>query len=120
MRHSAPACCRDLCPSGSGMVTGTAGNPGGIVLSVAEGAAELFQMIRQVGLIVTMALVFCRTSLAQTYPAGFSGTNLATGLSDPTAFCIAPDGTIYICLQDGEMRVWKPGPGLLSDEFFLN
>lgn len=77
-------------------------------------------MNRLGSVILTVSIVVCRTSLGQTYPPGFGGTNLATGLSSPTAFCIAPDETIYICLQGGAMRVWKPGPGLLPDEFFLN
>jgi glucose/arabinose dehydrogenase len=47
-------------------------------------------------------------------------TDLATGLGAPTCFCIAPDGTIYICLQGGTMRVWKEASGLLADQFFLN
>jgi glucose/arabinose dehydrogenase len=82
--------------------------------------SEALLMIRHVSILLVVGSIVCQTSLGQTYPAGFSGTNLATSLLNPTAFCIAPDGTAYVCLQDGTMRVWKQGPGLLPDEFFLN
>jgi glucose/arabinose dehydrogenase len=77
-------------------------------------------MIRAFSLMSAILVWLNGAVLGQTYPAGFSGTDLATGLGAPTCFCIAPDGTIYICLQGGTMRVWKEGTGLLADEFFLN
>lgn len=77
-------------------------------------------MIRKSGWVLAVCIAFCANARGQTYPIGFSGTNLATGLTSPTSFCIASDGTIYICLQGGTMRVWKEGPGLLTNQFFLN
>ena len=46
---------------------------------------------------------------AATLPAGFIETQIATGLSSPTAMAIAPDGRIFVCLQGGAMRVIKNG-----------
>lgn len=73
-------------------------------------------------LIPTLGACFSLSVIAygQTYPGGFNGTTLATGLSFPTAFCIAPDETIYICLKSGSMRVWKDGIGLLPEQLFAN
>src|SRR5690242_17051051 len=46
---------------------------------------------------------------AATLPSGFSETQIATGLSSPTAMDIAPDGRIFVCLQGGDLRVVKNG-----------
>jgi glucose/arabinose dehydrogenase len=45
---------------------------------------------------------------AATLPAGFTETQIS-GLSDPTAMAIAPDGRIFVCLQGGSLRVIKNG-----------
>src|SRR5262245_34524552 len=47
--------------------------------------------------------------LAATLPAGFSETQVATGISNPSAMTIAPDGRIFICQQGGQLRVFKDG-----------
>jgi glucose/arabinose dehydrogenase len=41
---------------------------------------------------------------AATLPAGFTETSI-TGLSNPTAMAIAPDGRIFVCEQGGALRV---------------
>lgn len=41
-------------------------------------------------------------------PAGFTETQIS-GLSSPTAMAIAPDGRIFVCLQEGSLRVIKNG-----------
>jgi glucose/arabinose dehydrogenase len=47
---------------------------------------------------------------AATLPPGFVETPLASGLLNrATAMEIAPDGRIFVCLQDGELRVIKSG-----------
>ena len=50
-----------------------------------------------------------------TLPAGFTETSI-TGLSNPTAMEIAPDGRIFVCQQGGSLRVIKNGT-LLSTPF---
>ncbi len=53
---------------------------------------------------------------AQNYPASFSQTEVATGLSQPTLVTPAPDGRLFICEQAGTMRVVKNG-SLLATPF---
>jgi uncharacterized repeat protein (TIGR03806 family) len=44
-----------------------------------------------------------------TLPPGFSSEVIATGLSGATAMAVAPDGRIFICEQEGDLRVVKDG-----------
>jgi len=53
---------------------------------------------------------------AATLPAGFTETQVATGLSNPTAMEFAPDGRLFVCQQGGQLRVIKNGV-LLSTPF---
>jgi glucose/arabinose dehydrogenase len=48
-------------------------------------------------------------SLAATLPAGFTETQIASGITRPTAFAFAPDGRLFVCQQDGQLRVIKNG-----------
>ncbi|MBT1690522.1 PQQ-dependent sugar dehydrogenase [Dawidia soli] len=56
--------------------------------------------------------VACCISLhvcAQTFPAGFSRVQVASGISNPTAMAFAPDGRIFVAQQNGALRVIKNG-----------
>ena len=44
---------------------------------------------------------------ASTLPPGFTEQLVASGLVNPTAMAIAPDGRIFICQQGGQLRVVK-------------
>ncbi len=46
---------------------------------------------------------------AVTLPPGFADFPVATGLASPTAMAIAPDGRIFVCEQEGRLRVIKNG-----------
>jgi glucose/arabinose dehydrogenase len=46
---------------------------------------------------------------AATLPTGFVETQIASGLSSPTAMDFAPDGRLFVCLQGGNLRVVKNG-----------
>ena len=46
---------------------------------------------------------------AATVPAGFTDSVVASGLSNPTAMALAPDGRIFVCQQGGALRVIKNG-----------
>ena len=46
---------------------------------------------------------------AATLPSGFTETQVATGLANPTAMAFAPDGRLFICLQNGQVRIVKNG-----------
>ena len=50
-----------------------------------------------------------------TLPGGFFETQI-TGLSNPTAMALAPDGRIFVCEQGGNLRVIKNG-ALLATPF---
>lgn len=62
--------------------------------------------MRRVSLYLAL-IVFALTAQAATLPAGFSETTIASGLSDPTAMAMAPDGRIFVCQQGGALRVIK-------------
>jgi glucose/arabinose dehydrogenase len=46
---------------------------------------------------------------AATVPQGFSDSLVAAGLTNPTAMALAPDGRIFVCQQNGALRVIKNG-----------
>ena len=59
---------------------------------------------------VTVCILFSGTLVslaAATLPTGFSETQIANGLSSPTAMDFAPDGRLFVCLQAGNLRVIK-------------
>jgi len=53
---------------------------------------------------------------ATTLPPGFSETIVASGITNPTAMAIAPDGRLFVCEQGGSLRVIKNG-SLLAAPF---
>jgi len=56
------------------------------------------------------ALLLAATSAsAATVPAGFTDAVVVSGLSNPTAMAMAPDGRIFVCQQGGALRVIKNG-----------
>jgi glucose/arabinose dehydrogenase len=67
-------------------------------------------------LLISLAVcVVLSRAAAATLPSGFSETQIS-GLSNPTAMAIAPDGRIFVCLQGGQLRVIKNG-ALLATPF---
>jgi glucose/arabinose dehydrogenase len=54
--------------------------------------------------------------VAATLPANFVETQIANGLTSPTAMAFAPDGRLFVCQQAGQLRVIKNG-SLLSAPF---
>jgi len=67
-------------------------------------------------LVCLCVLAACVGINAAALPAGFTETQIVTGLSSPTAMEFAPDGRLFVCLQAGELRVIKDG-ALLSTPF---
>jgi glucose/arabinose dehydrogenase len=53
---------------------------------------------------------------AATLPAGFTEAQVATGLTNATTMSFSPDGRLFVCLQDGRLRVIKNG-ALLATPF---
>jgi glucose/arabinose dehydrogenase len=54
-------------------------------------------------------LAACFKVKAATLPPGFTETQIAAGLSNPTAMEFAPDGRWFVCQQGGQLRVIKNG-----------
>ncbi len=75
----------------------------------------LLPTLRFIALLLTVSLDQLPADAA-TVPAGFAETNVATGLSSPTAMQFAPDGRLFVCEQGGRLRVIKSG-ALLSTPF---
>jgi glucose/arabinose dehydrogenase len=46
---------------------------------------------------------------AATLPTNFSESQIAGGLTNPTAMAFAPDGRLFVCQQGGQLRVIKNG-----------
>jgi hypothetical protein len=52
-----------------------------------------------------------------TLPAGFTETQFGSTLNaSPTAMAFAPDGRLFVCQQNGQLRIIKNG-GLLATPF---
>ena len=67
--------------------------------------------VRSFAPFVTVLLLTTLAAAAQaaTLPTGFTETQVATGLSNPTAMAFAPDGRLFVCQQGGQLRVIKNG-----------
>jgi glucose/arabinose dehydrogenase len=63
-----------------------------------------------------LIVLSARASLAATLPSGFSESVVASGISSPTAMEFAPDGRLFVCQQNGQLRVIK-NDVLLSTPF---
>ena len=57
-----------------------------------------------------------RVAYAATVPTGFTDSVVASGLTNPTAMALAPDGRVFVCEQAGTLRVIKNG-ALLTTPF---
>ncbi len=67
------------------------------------------QIIRLIAVMLLFAAFLMPSRVtAATLPAGFTETAI-TGLSNPTAFAIHPDGRIFVTQQGGALRVIKNG-----------
>ena len=64
-------------------------------------------VLRSLLIVLAVCAVLTRAAAA-TLPAGFTETQIS-GLTNPTAMAIAPDGRIFVCLQGGQLRVIKNG-----------
>jgi glucose/arabinose dehydrogenase len=64
------------------------------------------------------ALVY--KSKAQLYPDNFTQTSIITGLNTPTAMAFAPDGRMFVCQQDGNLKIIKNGVLLATPAITLS
>src|SRR5262245_62123464 len=56
-------------------------------------------------------------SVPASLPIGFSETAIATGLTNPTAMELAPDGKLFLLEQAGPAEVWQGGSRLQANFF---
>ena len=63
----------------------------------------------RVCLMTLTLLISAAVASAATVPAGFTDALVAGGLNTPTAMALAPDGRIFVCQQNGQLRVIKNG-----------
>jgi glucose/arabinose dehydrogenase len=88
---------------------------GGIVVHVLTRLSLRRTLIVAIGAAGLLAIGTGSASAA-TLPAGFTETQVATGLAAPTAMAFAPDGRLFVAEQGGRLRVIKNG-ALLSAPF---
>jgi glucose/arabinose dehydrogenase len=60
-------------------------------------------------LMLALGLAMPTPAAAASLPAGFTETQVASGLASPTAMAFAPDGRLFVCEQGGRLRVIKDG-----------
>lgn len=76
-----------------------------------SGVCKILRLFAGVALVsATLALP------AASLPSGFSSFRVAQGIANPTAMEFAPDGRIFVCQQNGQLRVIK-NHTLLSTPF---
>src|SRR5262245_14461486 len=69
---------------------------------------EVYFMNAKLCLLSTGLSVFVWTNApAATLLSGFSEALIASGISSPTAMAFAPDGRLFVCQQNGQLRVIK-------------
>ncbi len=78
--------------------------------------SSLARLVLPAGLLLCTGLSNGSRLQAATLPANFTETQLASGLSSPTAMAFAPDGRLFVCQQGGQLRVIKNG-ALLAAPF---
>ena len=76
-------------------------------------------MVKHSFLAFFLVLVIVCTARGATLPPGFTETQVS-GLTNATAMEIAPDGRVFVCLQEGALRVIRNGVLLPTPFLTLN
>ncbi|HYH86167.1 MAG TPA: PQQ-dependent sugar dehydrogenase [Pyrinomonadaceae bacterium] len=66
-------------------------------------------MCRRPIIVVFFLLAFTQAGQAAALPEGFTERQVASGLTGATAMAFAPDGRLFVCQQNGQLRVIKNG-----------
>lgn len=74
------------------------------------------RLIQSLSLAFLLIFLSALSTKATTLPAGFAETQIAAGISSPTAMAFAPDGRLFVCQQGGQLRIIKNG-ALLATPF---
>src|SRR5215208_7891117 len=83
--------------------------------SFSRGFTRINADLRQSAFICGLVFLLACAANAASLPPGFTETAIS-GLNNPTAMAIAPDGRIFVCQQGGSLRVIK-NDVLLSSPF---
>ena len=67
-------------------------------------------------IVCVLVVLAARAASAATLPPGFSESVVASAISSPTAMAFAPDGRLFVCQQNGQLRVIK-NDALLTTPF---
>ncbi|MFL6196620.1 MAG: PQQ-dependent sugar dehydrogenase [Thermoanaerobaculia bacterium] len=67
-------------------------------------------------LLVLLVLLLPAAAGSAVLPTGFVENRIASGLDQPTAVAVAPDGRVFVCEKKGRLRVIKNG-SLLAEPF---
>src|SRR6266496_321515 len=67
-------------------------------------------------IICALLVLAAGAASAATFPSGFSESVVASGIASPTAMDFAPDGRLFVCQQNGQLRVIK-NDALLATPF---
>ncbi len=67
-------------------------------------------------IICALLVLAAGAASAATLPSGFSESVVASGIASPTAMDFAPDGRLFVCQQNGQLRVIK-NDSLLATPF---
>ncbi|MCU1266602.1 MAG: hypothetical protein JWM21_2920 [Acidobacteria bacterium] len=79
------------------------------------------KIVRQLsGFALALFLFSLYSANGATLPTGFIETQVAIGLSSPTAMAFAPDGRLFICEEAGTVRIIKNGALLPAPFATLN
>ena len=66
-------------------------------------------IVHAIGVVLALGIAARTPAAAATLPAGFTESQVASGLASPTAMQFAPDGRLFVCQQGGRLRVIKNG-----------
>ena len=66
-------------------------------------------IVHVIGVVIALGTAARTPADAATLPAGFTESQVASGLASPTAMQFAPDGRLFVCEQGGRLRVIKDG-----------
>ncbi|HEV7889739.1 MAG TPA: PQQ-dependent sugar dehydrogenase [Pyrinomonadaceae bacterium] len=73
-------------------------------------------MLARIALTLVLLSACAAATRAASLPEGFTERRVAEGLTGATAMTFAPDGRLFVCQQDGRLRVVKDGE-LLAEPF---
>ncbi|MFL6282108.1 MAG: PQQ-dependent sugar dehydrogenase [Pyrinomonadaceae bacterium] len=79
-------------------------------------SSDFKRRARLYSLALVSLFVCAAASRAASLPEGFTERSVAEGLTGATAMAFAPDGRLFVCQQDGRLRVIKEGE-LLPEPF---